>query len=219
MDAPLSYVARAAKSYAAIRDYTCLFVKREEINGILQADQVTQLSIRTQPFSVNMKWQAPDKMKGQEVCYVMGRNNGKMRVKPTGGLSLIGFVSMDPTDPRAMENSRHPITSAGIGNLIDELARGWALEKQLGVTQVSVGKFIYANRPCTRVETQNPSNPGNQLKYYRTVVYFDNEHGLPIRIETYNWPRFEGDKGQLLEKYCYVNLAFNVGLPDAMFNK
>ena len=51
-------------------------------------------------FSVHMRWAAPEKSKGQEVVFVLGKNNNKMRVKSTllGGPGL--WFSIDPNDKR-----------------------------------------------------------------------------------------------------------------------
>ena len=77
------------------------------------------MSVRNEPFSVDLRWVKPESFTGQEACYVTGRNNGKMRVKSAGLLGAVGFVSIDPTDLRAQKTSRHDITEAGIGNLLE----------------------------------------------------------------------------------------------------
>jgi len=156
---------------------------------------------------------------GQEACYVAGRNNGMMRAHPTGLVGRIGFVSLALDDPRALQNSRHKITEAGIGNLIERLAEGWQLESQLNRTQVQIAQYEYDKKRCTRVDTIHPDNAGNRILFYRTVVYFDDATHLPIRIENYGWPRTPGDRlGILLESYSYANLRLNVGLGDDTFN-
>src|SRR5947209_3394155 len=66
---------------------------------------------------------APRAVAGKEASYVQGRHNGKMRAKTGGALGLVGFVTIDPRDPRAMQGTRHSVTEAGIGNLIDRLAQ------------------------------------------------------------------------------------------------
>jgi hypothetical protein len=69
------------------------------------------------------------------------------------------------------------------------------------------------------VETIHPTNGGGQFYAYRSVVYFDKETHLPIRVETYDWPRAGGPAyGELVESYSYLQLRFNVGLGDAAFN-
>jgi hypothetical protein len=219
MDEPLRLIAEAGQAYAGVRDYTCLFVKREVIGGQMQSENLISMKIRTQPFSVYLHWIAPESMKGQEACYVAGRNGGMMRVHSTGLLGAVGFVSIDPRDPRALAHSRHSITEAGIGNLITKYSQRWQVERQLNKTQVRIGDFEYNKRACTRVETIHADNSGGQFYAYRSLIYFDKQTHLPIRVENYSWPRPGGNpNGDLFECYNYVDLKFNVGLRDEAFN-
>jgi hypothetical protein len=141
-----------------------------------------------------------------------------MRVHPTGLLGAVGFVSLDPNDPRAKASSRHSITEAGIGNLLKRLATRWEVERRLNVTQVNVAEYEYNKRRCMRVETTHPTTSQGEFAHYRDVIYFDKETFLPVRAEAYGWPRHASDKGQLLEVYSYVNVRTNVHLRDEVFN-
>lgn len=218
MDHPLRLANEAARTFQTVQDYTCLFIKTEQVNGRLQPENVMTMKVRNQPFSVYMKWHSPKTLTGQEVAYVAGRNNGMMRVHATGFRGAIGFISMDLRDPRAMENNRHTINEAGIGNLITRLQQNWEMERRVNKTQVRAADYDYARRKCVRIETIHPDNAGQQFYSYRTVVYFDKENNLPIRFETYDWPRKGGAaEGELLECYSYVDLRFNVGLGDDAF--
>jgi hypothetical protein len=202
-----------------VRDYTCLFIKRERLRGQLQPDNLIDMKVRTQPFSVYLRWLGPKAFEGQEACYATGRNNGMMRVHSTGLASVAGFVTLDTRDPRVMQNSRHTITEAGIGNLIAVLAQRWEMERRLNKTQVAVAEYTYAQRPCTRVELVHREPIAGPATFARSVVYFDKANHLPIRVENYDWPRPGGSpEGDLLESYSYVNLRTNVGLTDAVFN-
>jgi hypothetical protein len=218
MDDALRLIAQARESYKGVRDYTCVLVKRERMGGALPPDSVIQMAVRTQPFSVYLRWQAPRDLAGQEACYVAGRNGGKMRAHPVGALGVFGFISLDPDDPRAKQTSRHSITEAGIGNLIERFAKRWDGERDPALTQVRIADYEYNKRPCTRVETVHPTNPGGRFLYSRSVVYFDKETHLPIRVETYDWPRAAGDPGQPQEIASYVNVRLNVGVGDEVFN-
>lgn len=218
MDAPLRLVAEAEQTYQRVQDYTCLFVKSERINGRLQQENLIEMKVRNRPFSVYMRWVNPKPLAGQEVCYVNGRNNGMMRVHLNGIAGVAGFMSIDPRDPRALENSRHGISEAGIGKLVERLRNDWELERRVNQTQVRIADYDFAKKKCTRVETTHADNRGGQFYSYRSVVYFDKETHLPIRFEAYDWPRQGGSpEGELLECYSYVNLAFNVGLGDDIF--
>lgn len=219
MDKPLQLIHEAQKAYQNVQDYTCLLIKRERMNGKLPPNNVIEMKVRAQPFSVYLRWREPRSEAGQEVCYVAGRNGGKMRVHPKGVLgTFAGFVSLDPNDPRARQTSRRNITEAGIGNMIDRFARAWENERRHNLTrQVQVADYEYNRRRCTRVETIHPNNDGHFL-YYRDVIYFDKETHLPIRLEFYDWPRQTNDPGQLVEVYSFANMRLNVGLTDEVFN-
>jgi hypothetical protein len=219
LDEPLKLIARAREAYAKVSDYTCTFVKKERIGGTLTPDHVILLRARPRPFSINLRWQAPRDLQGQEVCYVEGRYGGKMRVRPSGFLGSVGFITMDPNDPRAKKTSRHAITEAGIGNLIERYGRGWEEERKANLTQVKIGVYQFDKRRCTRVEVSHATNPGGRFAYHKSVLYFDQTTGLPIRVENYAWPRSPGAAPELLELYSYVNLRLNVGLGDDVFNR
>ncbi len=219
LDQPLRLATEANQAFQGIRDYTCLFIKKERLHGKPQPENLIEMRVRNQPFSVYLRWLAPKNLEGQQACYVAGRNQNMMRVHSTGILGIAGFVTLDTRDPRVMENSRHTITEAGIGHLITRLLQSWDMERRLGKTQVRLADYTYNRAPCTRVETIHPDNSGRQFTSYRTVVYFDKASHLPIRIEKYDWPRAGGPAGgELLESYSYINLRTNVGLGDNAFN-
>jgi len=218
MDVPLRLIAEARESYRGVTDYTALFVKRERLRGQLQPENLIALKVRTQPFSVYMRWLRPQNLIGQEACYVAGRNNGQMRVHSTGFLGAVGFVSLDPHDPRVMENSRHDITEAGIGNLIERFGNRWEAESRLNKTVVRIAEYDYDKRRCTRVETLHPDNSGRHFTFYRSIIYFDKQTHLPVRVENYDWPQADAN-GVLSESYSYADLKLNVGLTDASFNR
>jgi hypothetical protein len=217
MDEPRRLIRDAQQAFAGVHDYTCYLIKRERVKGQLQPDHLITMRVRSEPFSIYLKWQAPRSLAGQEACYVAGRNNGMMRVHSTGLAGLVGWISLDPLDPRALDNSHHSITEAGLGNLIERLARRWDEEWRLNQTQVAVSECEVNRRGCTRVELMHP--PGGAFKFYRSVVYFDKETHLPARMENYSWPRQHGNsEGELEEEYNYVEVRTNVKLPDEAFN-
>jgi hypothetical protein len=220
MDQPLRLIHEAQQAYQSVNDYVCLLIKRDRTGSTLSPENVMEMKVRTQPFSVYLRWLQPRSEAGQEVCYVAGRNDGKMRVHPKGVLgSAVGFVSLDVNDPRVRQTSRRNITEAGIGNMIDRFAKAWESERRLNLpTQVQVAEYEYNRRRCVRVELVHPTNPDGRFHFYRDVLYFDKETHLPIRVEFYDWPHHQGDPGQLVEIYSFANMRLNVGLGDDVFN-
>jgi hypothetical protein len=219
LDDALRFTAQAKTAYAKVNDYTCRFIKRERDGGQLTPTHVVEMKLKERPFSVHLRWTEPRDMAAQEVCYVDGKNNGEMRVKPTGLLSTLGWVDLSPDDPRARKSSRYRITEAGIGRLIDRLARCWEEEKKLGLSTVGVATYEYDGKRCDRVDIVRDSRARGRVEFSRTIVFFDRTTGLPIRLEHYLWPARPGQPAELAESFSYAALRLNVGLRDAEFVK
>ncbi len=218
LDQALALLAEAQRQFQTVQDYSCTVVKRERVRGEMMPENVMTMLARNRPFSVYFRWQAPRSMAGQEVCYVAGANRGQMRVHPVGLAGIVGFVSLDPQDPRALKENRHPVTSAGLGNLLDSCARQWELERRWNRTIVRIEEVEFRGRPCTRIETIHPDRTAGSFYAYRCLLCLDRTTRLPVHNAAYDWPRPGGDAGgNLLESYDYLDLRCNVGLPDETF--
>jgi hypothetical protein len=218
MDDAIRLIEAARERFRDVRDYRCRLVQRERVGDKLPPETVAEMEVRSRPFSVHMKWLEPRSMVGQEAIYVTGKNDGNMRVRGAGLLGAIGFLSLDVNDPRARSTSRHSITEAGLGNLIERFAQGWPNEKRHGAVDLRIEEFTFAGRACTRVETVHPSNADGFFLFGRSVVYFDKSTELPIRVENYAWPKNPGEAAPLLEEYSYLELRLNPGLGDDVYD-
>ncbi len=118
-----------------------------------------------------------------------------------------------------MKTTRHAVTETGLANLIERYTAAWQAERVLGQTRVQIAEYEYNQRQCTRVEVAHPANTAGRYEYFRTVVYFDKEWKLPVRVEGYDYPRYADDPGELIEVFSYINLRCNVGLGDETFNR
>ena len=78
---------RALGDLEKIQDYSATLVKRERIDGKLNDTEYMFVKVRHRPFSVYSYFLAPAKLKGQEVIYIEGANNGNMWAHTTGILS------------------------------------------------------------------------------------------------------------------------------------
>ena len=219
LDEPLRLIGEAHKVFEDVKDYSCVLIKRERIDGKLSPNHVISMKVRNEPFSVYMKWGEPSDLAGQEVAYMAAKHGSKMRVHLTGALGLVGWMSIDQKDPRAAKSSRHTIAEAGLGNIIERYTKGWEAERPLGLTSAKLASYEYNKRPCVRVETTHRPDTAGQFEYYRTVVFFDKESKLPIRVECYEYPRDGSDTAEMVECYSYVNLRYNVGHGDELFNR
>ena len=116
----LLLLEKGYKEFSKFSDYTATFFKRERVDGALGDGQIVNMKVRHEPFSVYMKWTLGDR--GREVLYVAGKNNGKLLVKKGGFAGrLLGALKLDPDGSIAMKESRHPVTKAGLLNLVGEL--------------------------------------------------------------------------------------------------
>jgi hypothetical protein len=219
VDSAAQLISDARLSFSRVKDYMGTLVKEERVGGQMQTEQYISFRIRQKPYSVYLKWTGPKAFDGQEAMYVAGKNGNKLKAKAAGLVGAVGFISLDPTDPRALKQSRHTITDTGIGHLIETITQCREMERQLPPSQVQTTyrEFAFQGKQCVGMDTVHKVNNG-QFYCYRSVVYFDKQTKLPMRFEAYDWPTAGGPAGgEKLECYSYIDVKFNVGLTDAAF--
>lgn len=210
-------IADCQKRFATVLDYTCTFAKRERIDGTLTSRHVMNLKARTTPESLYFKFLNPKK--GREAIYVSGRHGGKFLAHDVGlGRLIAGTMILDPRGPTAMVDCRHPITEAGIGSLIENVAKHWSLELTPEESRVVIDpNMTIGSHRCTMIESVHAAKQPNFL-FHKVRLFVDQEHGLPIRFEAYDWPKQPGGSAELVEEYLYLDLKVNVGLTDRDFD-
>ena len=208
-----------AKINANIRDYSCTIVKRERIDGKLGEHEYMFAKIRSQPFSVYLYFLGPDSVKGQEVIYVAGHNDGNMLAHAGSGVrAMVGTVSLKPQSMLAMTGNRYPITEIGVENLAKRLVEVAEHDKQFGECDVNFYPNAKVNgRICTCVQVSHPV-PRRNFRFHLARVFIDDELTVPIRYEAYDWPQEAGGQPVLLEEYTYMNVKTNNGFTDADFD-
>jgi hypothetical protein len=210
-------IADCQERFRHVHDYTCNFVKRERVDGRLTSPHIMAMKSRTSPKSIYVKFQQPNP--GREAIYVQGRNRDRIVAHDVGITKfLAGTMHLDPHGSMAMEENRHPVTEAGIGALIDTVAKRWAVEltPAESVLTFQDGARV-GNRRCTLIESAH-SQRASHFLFYKVKLYIDQEHGLPIRFEAYDWPQHPGAAPELVEEYSYLDLKINVGLRDHDFD-
>ena len=214
-------IALAEESVAAlqtVKDYTCLFTKREALSQRFSA-QTMQMKLRHTPFSVYMRFQGGT-ADGREVLFVEGRNQNNLMVREANGPgALLGTIPLAINSPQVAAENRHKITELGVENLARKLVKQWQNEAQFA--EVKVEQFQDARVEGIACEAVRVTHvqPRKQFRFHQTVLYVNKETRIPVRVENYAWPRREGDKAPLIEEYTYVNLKPNVGLTDVDFDR
>ena len=200
-----------------VRDYSCKFIKRERVNGKLLDHQIIYLRVRHQPFSVYMYFLAPDDVKGRQVVYIAGKNDGNLLALSEGLVGKLGPILLAPDSPLAMEDQRYPITNVGMLNLMKlfhEVCQADQQHDGCRVRRVNGAKV--GKRACTVTEVVHPEKRDG-MKYHKARIFFDNELQVPIRFEAYLWPEKDGEEPPLLEEYMYTNLKLNQDYEDDDF--
>lgn len=211
-----------------VKDYTAILVKRERVGGELLPNEYMLAKVRNrkvangkvvQPLSVYLHFLKPSTVKGREVIYVEGENEGNV-VAHEGGFKgkFLPTVCLDPKGSMAMRGQRYPMTEIGIENLMVKLIeRGITARKQPDVEVEVRRNAKIKDRQCTVLQVTQPTR-SDELEFYRAQVFMDDELNLPIRYVAYDWPRTSTAAPNVLEEYTYLNLKVNVGLTDKDFD-
>ncbi len=206
-----------------VKDYQAIMVKRERIGDQLKESEFAKIKVRNRrqteagaiPFSIYMRFLKPKAVRGREVIFVEGQNNGKLLAHDNGLIKLT--VPLDPTGWVAMQNSRYPIYDAGIENLVVKLIEKAERDKAAGQCEVEFNENAKINdRPCTKIKVIHPEQKA-PYDFHVAEVFIDNELQVPVRYAAYTWPKVTGAEPELLEEYTYLNLELNPGFTDKDF--
>ena len=216
---PLMPVLRWAKqglvTIENLTDYSAVLAKRERIGGQLSEYQYLSLKIRHRPFSVYADFLGPAALAGQEVLYVAGQNNGKLWAPRP---HLQATVSVEPGSPVAMRDQHYPLTEIGLVNLVRRLIEVGQQDVKYGECEVKFFQGAKVNkRLCTVIQVVHP-RPRREFRFHLARIYVDSALNLPVRFESYDWPRAPGGPPELIEEYTYLGLKLNNGFTDVDFS-
>jgi hypothetical protein len=212
----LDWVDRAVARHGDLDGYTALFTKRERLApGRELCTQVMEMKIATRPLSIYFRYRQPNA--GREAIWVEGRHDGKVLVHEGGlGRLLAGTLRVDPRSRMAMSENRHPITEAGIGFVVAQLAERWPIEMTPDLARVEIDRaVVHDGRPAVTIECTHPEYDPAYL-YHKVRVTFDAEHALPVRFQAYGWP--ESGEPELLEDYAYTELHLDAAIDARDFD-
>ncbi len=206
------------RRFGRVEGYTATFLKQERLRGKLGVEQTLAMKVRQHPFAVYLKFLAPQA--GKEVVYAEGFRDNKVIAHSTGvSRLLVPRLSVAPDHPLALADSRHPVTEAGLGNLIKRL-EGFRHKDMIDPLASTIldRTSDRAGKPCLRSvhlhEHRTPDRP-----FMRVEVLYEPETRIPFQISSYDWPE-AGHQGDLLlaERYTYENLDLSASLTALDFD-
>jgi Protein of unknown function (DUF1571) len=211
----------AAERYAQIDSYIARLRRREQIGGKDQPEELMVVKFRKEPWSVHMKW-IGEEAKGREVVFVKGRYGDKLHTRLAAGdvpfMPAGKRMEFDPNSPLVRSSSRHPITQAGVGNLIERFSLVVAALERGDTSRGTLQYHGRIQRPefsqlCEAVEQtvppgRDPAMPRGGKRWW----FFDPVTRFPTLVVTLD------HTGHQVEYYCYDLFKLGVRLDDADFN-
>ena len=197
-------IADCQARYDRVEDYTCTFYKRERIAGRMTPLHIMSMKVRTKPQSIYFKFQQP--AHGREAIYIAGRHGGKVLAHDVGLNKILGRHACARAHLR-----RVPWRTAGIRSPRPESVPCSIPWRSAGPSSWIPRRrklafrddMLVGPRRCTMIESTHPHRRPEFL-HHMVRVYIDQELGLPIRFEAFDWPRHPGAEPELTEEYSYI---------------
>jgi hypothetical protein len=195
--------------------------RREVIGGTAKPEEVILCKIRTQPFSVYMKWIGKES-NGREVIYVKGRHANEIHTLVAAGdvpLMPAGkHMSFAVDSILVKSNTRHPITEAGLGTIIARFAEV-VEQNERGEARAGTVRYLgLVKRPEFEAKVEaamqilsprvDPLFPAGGKR----LVCFDTTLHLPVLVIS------EDENGREVEYYCHDRFLIPGHLDDADFD-
>jgi hypothetical protein len=211
----LRWAERGLPAVEKLEDYSAVLIKRDRVRGKLGGYEQMFLKIRHNPLSIYACFQSPISIKGQEVIYIAGQNQGNMWAhQPHMPIT----VSIRPDGLVAMNEQRYPLTEIGLVNLVRRLVEVGQQDVNYGECEVKYFSNVKVNdRSCTAIQVTHPVQR-DMFRFHLARIFVDDELTLPVRYEAYSWPSEQGGSPELLEEYTYLNIKVNNGFKDIDFS-
>ena len=207
---PEEWLKEAETACDSVASYTAILHKQQRVAGKLLPEETIFLKYK-KPLSLYLKWiKAPNK--GSELLYVTGWNGNRIRAHRGGILRFI-TRNLDPKDPGLMVGNLRPVTSVGVGHLLETVAINMRKAIKIGeLTFSEHGEETVYGVNTQVLEVVFPKQSVNDYDGWRYVVNQNVESKILVRIKIYD------RDDQLVENYGYENLVLNAPLADADFD-
>ncbi len=204
-----------------VRDYRCVFIKRERVNGKLTDEQHIEVLFRREPLSVFMKWihnadRARRALWIDRPDFVDSKGRKVARIEPAGVIAraLVAEVTRPIDGDDARKASRRTINEFGFLSTLRLLEQYNSLAERDGVLDFRYeGEGEVDGRPTFVLVRRLPPQPAGRYPDAKMVLHLDQEWLLPTALFSYADP--EGTI--LLGSYVYHDVMLNPGLTEEHF--
>lgn len=205
-----------------VRDYTCVFLKQERIDGKLRDVEEIEVRYREDPISVYMIWkrnadQAKRVLFIDSPRFVNDKGEKLARVEPAGALVrlIVSDILMPIHGKRAQQSSRRSIDEFGFRatfRLLDHYNQLGADRGVLDFRYAGEGE-IDGRRTYKLVRHLPYDGPGGLYPDATMVLHIDQQWLLPTAVYSY------ADRAGkvLLGSYVHTSVKLNPGLNDGAF--
>jgi hypothetical protein len=213
----LDILVAADHRMSAVPSYTATLRKRERMNGKLGPEQTLTVKVRHQPFAIYLKFLAPKA--GKEVVYAEGRHDNKL-IAHAGDWTrrLVPRIAVDPTDPLALADSRHPVTEAGIAHMTRRLISFRRMDLEDPESSIVMERTTDEHGQLWFRSVHTHAHQKEARPYARIEVLYDPETLFPRRVANFDWPESQGGTLELAESYAYDNVNLAAELSDDDFD-
>ena len=198
--------------------YTATFRKQERLNGKLGTEQTLAMKVRHEPFAIYLKFLAPKP--GKEVVYAEGHHDNQI-IAHNGDWTrkLVPRLKVAPDSAVALADSRHPITEAGLLNLVRRLARFRVLDLTDDDAETILDRLTDAEGRDWLRSVHLHTIRTDERPFMRVEVLYDHATRYPMQISNFDWPE-PGQTGDLhlAERYRYDDVKLDAALGPIDFD-
>jgi hypothetical protein len=216
-----------ARHLQEVQNYRCTLVKQELLASGLSAEQEVEVLFRQEPYSVVLHWVRNAGLANRAI-YVTGKWTDEDADDPAErelalcqpgklGSFFLKSIQMPIHGSAAKGVARRSIDEFGFSRTLDLLIKYCETAKSRGELALEFrGEGRFDGRPVWVLHRHLPYTGESGIYPDRTAeIYIDKELRIPVAVYCYSDD--EQQPANLLGKYEYRDVRFNVGLSDVDF--
>ncbi len=219
---PQELLRDALRNYREnVRDYSCLFVKREFFKGRHKPKQAIKVLYREEPLSILMTW-VDNPQKIRRALYVKGQTRDKNGVEcavvePQGAIARLFApkVNIPIHGKRARKAGQHTMDQFGFRSILERVIAVNELADSRGELEIEyAGEGSIDGRPTHKIVRRLPyANNRDDYTDGKLILHIDKEWLVPVAV--YNFSDQQGTR--FLGSYELLKVEFNQQFDSSYF--